>query len=253
MELISRGGLVLLGLTMTFASIDWAMSLEPHWFSTIYGVIFMGGSALTAFAFDHPDRRPALPAPAAAGSAHRRPAARPRQADARLRDALGLLQLLAVPHHLVRQPPGGDPLVPVPAPGRLAVGRAGHRHRALRPALRPAAVAPPEAQPQALAGVALFVLALRYIDLFWLVAPRLAPRPASDSACWTSPRCSRLGGLWLWLFVRQLEGHPLLPLRRSRRIRWCDECHPIRCRRVGHEQRDIRPGAIVGWRWACSP
>ena len=28
---------------MTFAAIDWAMSLEPHWFSTIYGVIFMGG------------------------------------------------------------------------------------------------------------------------------------------------------------------------------------------------------------------
>jgi hypothetical protein len=51
LELISRGGLLLMGLTMTFASIDWMMSLEPHWFSTIYGVIFMGGSALTALAF----------------------------------------------------------------------------------------------------------------------------------------------------------------------------------------------------------
>jgi len=50
LELISRGGLVLLALTMSFAAVDWAMSLEPHWFSTIYGVIFMGGSALTAFA-----------------------------------------------------------------------------------------------------------------------------------------------------------------------------------------------------------
>src|SRR5262249_60889628 len=50
LELLSRGGLVLLGLTMTFASVDWAMSLEPHWSSTIYGIIFMGGSTLTAFA-----------------------------------------------------------------------------------------------------------------------------------------------------------------------------------------------------------
>src|SRR5262249_45956123 len=50
LELISRGGLVLLGLTMTFAAVDWAMSLEPHWSSTIYGVLFMGGNALTAFA-----------------------------------------------------------------------------------------------------------------------------------------------------------------------------------------------------------
>lgn len=51
LELISRGGLLLMGLTMTFASIDWMMSLEPHWYSTIYGVLFMGGSALTALAF----------------------------------------------------------------------------------------------------------------------------------------------------------------------------------------------------------
>jgi len=50
LELISRGGLLLMGLTMTFAAIDWTMSLQPHWSSTIYGVIFMGGSALTAFA-----------------------------------------------------------------------------------------------------------------------------------------------------------------------------------------------------------
>ena len=29
------------GLTVTFASIDWVMSLEPHWYSTIFGMIFM--------------------------------------------------------------------------------------------------------------------------------------------------------------------------------------------------------------------
>jgi hypothetical protein len=50
LELISRGGLLVMGLTMTFASIDWMMSLEPHWYSTIYGVLFMAGSVLTALA-----------------------------------------------------------------------------------------------------------------------------------------------------------------------------------------------------------
>src|SRR5262249_25756726 len=50
LELVSRGGLLLMGLTMTFAAIDWMMSLEPHWGSTIYGVIFMGGAVLTALA-----------------------------------------------------------------------------------------------------------------------------------------------------------------------------------------------------------
>ena len=50
MQKLAGGGLVLYGLTMTFASFDWLMSLEPHWFSTIYGVLIMGGQALTAMA-----------------------------------------------------------------------------------------------------------------------------------------------------------------------------------------------------------
>jgi hypothetical protein len=48
---LSGGGLVLMGLTITFASVDWAMSLNPHWFSTIYGVLFMVGQVLSALAF----------------------------------------------------------------------------------------------------------------------------------------------------------------------------------------------------------
>ena len=45
---LSGGGLVLMGLTITFSSVDWAMSLNPRWFSTIYGMIFMVGDALSA-------------------------------------------------------------------------------------------------------------------------------------------------------------------------------------------------------------
>jgi len=51
MENTSRGGLLVFTLTMTFASVDWAMSLEPHWFSTIYGILFIGGQVLSALAF----------------------------------------------------------------------------------------------------------------------------------------------------------------------------------------------------------
>jgi len=47
----SGPGLVLYGLTVTFASVDWVMSLEPHWFSTIYGMIFMVGQTLATLAF----------------------------------------------------------------------------------------------------------------------------------------------------------------------------------------------------------
>ena len=38
-------------LTMTFAAFDWTMSLDPHWYSTIYGAIFVVGQGLTTWAF----------------------------------------------------------------------------------------------------------------------------------------------------------------------------------------------------------
>jgi hypothetical protein len=51
MEGLSGIGLVIYGLTVTFASVDWVMSLEPQWYSTIYGLLFMVSQALTALAF----------------------------------------------------------------------------------------------------------------------------------------------------------------------------------------------------------
>jgi hypothetical protein len=36
--------IIVLALTQTFASIDWVMSLTPHWYSTMFGVYFFAGS-----------------------------------------------------------------------------------------------------------------------------------------------------------------------------------------------------------------
>jgi hypothetical protein len=41
---------ILFGLTLTFAAFDWLMSLEPAWYSTIFGVIVFAGSAMSIFA-----------------------------------------------------------------------------------------------------------------------------------------------------------------------------------------------------------
>lgn len=48
---ISGPGLVIYSLLGTFASIDWIVSLEPHWYSTMFGVIVLIGQILTAYAF----------------------------------------------------------------------------------------------------------------------------------------------------------------------------------------------------------
>ena len=43
--------LLLFAFTVTFAAFDWLMSLEPHWFSTIFGGYFFAGSVVSIFAF----------------------------------------------------------------------------------------------------------------------------------------------------------------------------------------------------------
>jgi hypothetical protein len=48
---VSGAGLVLYSLTASFAAVDWIMSLDPHWGSTIYGLIFLIGQGLSALCF----------------------------------------------------------------------------------------------------------------------------------------------------------------------------------------------------------
>src|SRR5260370_39552803 len=48
---VSGPGIILFTFTVTLASIDWIMSLEPHWYSTIYGAIFAVGQVLETLAF----------------------------------------------------------------------------------------------------------------------------------------------------------------------------------------------------------
>jgi hypothetical protein len=43
--------MVIFALVVTFASIDWVMTLDKHWFSTIWGLLYLIGWALTTFAF----------------------------------------------------------------------------------------------------------------------------------------------------------------------------------------------------------
>ena len=48
---ISAPGTILFALTLTFASFDWVMSIDAHWFSTMFGVYIFSGSYLTVIAF----------------------------------------------------------------------------------------------------------------------------------------------------------------------------------------------------------
>ncbi|MEC9073437.1 MAG: hypothetical protein VX938_13685 [Myxococcota bacterium] len=42
-------GILVFAMTSTFAAFDWMMSLEPHWFSTMFGVYYFGGTVVAIF------------------------------------------------------------------------------------------------------------------------------------------------------------------------------------------------------------
>ena len=212
LELISRGGLLLMGLTMTFAAIDWTMSLQPHWSSTIYGVIFMGGSALTAFAV-------VIPVVALLSV---NPPVEGHVSNDQLSD-LGKLLLAFVmlwayfslsqflitwsgnlPEEItwyLARIQGGWQWVAIAIvffqfvlPFVLLLS-----HRLKRRA-------------RSVAMVALMLIVIRFVDVFWLITPAFDPSRLSVHLLDLAAVLA-LGGFWVWLFVRQLEGRPLLPLR----------------------------------------
>ena len=211
LEMLSRGGILLYGLTMTFAAVDWGMSLEPHWFSTIYGVLFMGGQGLSTFAFA---------IPVAALLADRPPLARIIGAE-QFHD-LGKLMLAFVmlwayfnlsqfliiwsanlpeeiPFYLRRMQGGwqylGVALIVFhfALPFLVLLSRDVKRH------------------PRALAVVAVGILAARFLDLFWLLRP--ASVPGVLAVHWLDlATLVAVGGVWLWLVIGQLKSRPLVPI-----------------------------------------
>jgi hypothetical protein len=143
---LSGAGLVLYALTVTFAGIDWIMSLNPHWYSTLFGFLMMGGQGLAALAFTIVVASLPLPLRADVAAAQASALPRPRQADARVRDALRVFQLLAVHVDVRRESHRRDSVHDDAHPERLAVPRAVPDDLPFRGAVSAAAVARPQAR-----------------------------------------------------------------------------------------------------------
>ncbi len=211
MQKLSAVGLLAYGLTITFASFDWLMSLEPHWFSTIYGVLIMGGQALSAMAFMIVvlvwlARRPPLD----------------RIAVPALFHDLGNLMLAFVmlwayfsfSQYLIIWS-GNLPLEITWYQHRLQTG-----WRAVGVTLIVFHFAVPfvlllsravKREPNMLVKVAIGVLVLRLVDLFWLIAPEFHQNGIVVS--WLDIVVTfALGALWLGAFIWQLRGRPILPV-----------------------------------------
>jgi hypothetical protein len=211
LQLLSSAGLVLYGLTVTFASIDWAMSLEPHWFSTMYGVLFIAGQGLSAFAF--------IVAVLVLLSG-RSPLA--EFVEARHYHDLGKLMLAFVmfwayvsfSQYLIIW--AGNLPEEIPWYLRRLQGGWGWVGAALvvlHFALPFFLLLPASANrnPRILLGVAGLVLFMRLVDVFWLTRPAFAE--GRFHLHWMDLLAPvGVGGLWLATFLWQLGKRPLLPV-----------------------------------------
>jgi len=211
MQMLSAGGLVAYGLTITFASFDWLMSMEPHWYSTIYGVLILGGQALSAMAFltivlAWLSRR--APLDRIVVKAHFHDLGNLTLAFVMLWAYFSFSQYLIIwagnlPHEISWYA------------HRLHTG-----WRAIGIALVVFHFAVPFAmllsrtikrEERLIARLAILILAARLLDLFWLIAPEFHVDGIVVS--WLDVLLpASLGALWLGCFLWELRGRPILPV-----------------------------------------
>jgi hypothetical protein len=210
LKLLSGPGIILYVFGIGFASIDWVMSLSPHWFSTIYGFIFVAGQIISSLC---------LVIAIAVMLARTEPMARviqPRHFSdlgkllltfVMLWAYFGFSQLLIIwsgnlPDEISffrsRLYGGFGPVAVIILifhffiPFFLLLSRNLKRSASL------------------LVKVAFLLVLMRLVDLFWYTRPDFTHSPIPNLSDLAAPLA--LIGLWLFVFAGQLKQMPLLPL-----------------------------------------
>lgn len=216
LEYLSGWGLFFVGITFSLALVDWVMSLEPHWYSTIYAVAFLAGNMLTAFAFsigftalfvNRPPLSEIITPLRFRGLGNLLLTFIMLWAycsysqflliwSGNLRDEItwyipriqtnwGWIAIALIVFHFF-------------LPFFLLLSRNLKDKR------------------KTLFGIALIILILRYVDVFWLVKPAFAPESLWVS--WLDIAATiGIGGVWLWCFLWIYERQPL-PLNEIREV-----------------------------------
>jgi hypothetical protein len=208
-------GIILYIFGMTFAAVDWAMSLSPHWASTIYGFLFVAGQAISAMSLmiivvvmcSY-----AEPFSGLIQKRHLHDLGKLLFAFNMLWAYFGFSQLLII--WAGNQPEeisfyrsrlyGGWGVVAVLVlvlhffvPFFALLSSDLKRNKSLLP------------------KIAMWLIAMRCLDLYWLTRPEFtsgALPSLQQFALSDLATILGLGGIWLWFFARQLKQQPLLPL-----------------------------------------
>lgn len=201
-------------LAVTFAAIDWVMTLDPHWFSAIFGFLFVIGWALSCMAFmiailswlanKEPMNR-------VLGARHFHDVGKLMLAFVMIWAYFNFSQLLIIwsgnipeetPWYLARMSGAygyiglGLILFHFILPFVLLLSRDLKRNY------------------KSLVGVAVFILVMRLVDLFYLIGPTASHggHNAGFNLSWMDFVAPiGIGGIWLGLFLAQLKKKPLMP------------------------------------------
>lgn len=211
---ISGPGLVIWALTVTFMSVDWVMSLDPHWGSTIYGMLFMAGQALSALSLliilllilrEYPPFSEILE------PVHFHDLGKLLLAFVMLWAYFAYSQFIIIW--------AGN--LPDEIPWYLGRTQGGYRvvaacviafHFALPFALLLSRDLKRNARK--LAWVAGLIFVMRWVDLFWLIAPNDLPGGKMLGFSWMDIASAfGIGGLWLAAWLWQLKARPVVPVR----------------------------------------
>lgn len=215
LQKISGPGILLYILTISFASIDWVMSLDPHWFSTIFGFVFVIGQVLLTMAFaivvlsslsDHKPLSDWLQ------TKHFHDLGNLMMAFIMLWAYISLSQFIIIwsgnlPEEItwyVQRLQGGWQWLALfvvifhfAVPFVLLLSRRTKQRK------------------QLLSKVALAVIFMRLVDLFWIMAPNF--HPDGFGIHWMDVLMPvGIGGVWLAYFVHSLKGRAILPLHDPR-------------------------------------
>jgi len=213
LQLLSGPGLMFYGLSITFAAVDWVMSLDPHWYSTIYGLLFLAGQGLSALSFCI-----ALlvilsaeggPLEGVIGPAHLHDIGKLLLTFTMLWAYFSYSQFLIIwsgnltgeiPWYMERLKGGWQWIGILLVVFHFALPFALLLSRTLKRAGR------------TLVRIAALIIFMRFVDLFWMVAPDASK--GGFRLHWMDILAPiGIGGLWLAMFLFQLRKWPLLPVR----------------------------------------
>jgi hypothetical protein len=208
---ISGVGMVMYAFTLIFASVDWVMSLDPHWSSTIFGLIFLDSQGLIAMSFAIVITAQLVQRPPLQGII------RPSQFHDLGKLLLAMVMIWAyfgfsqwliiwagnIPEEtewFLKRTNGGWQYVALflivfqfAVPFAILLSREFKMHA------------------RSLMWLALWIILVRWLDLFWLIEPNFPGNRMHFHLSWLDLATPiGIGGLWLAYFFFNLKRRPLL-------------------------------------------